>query len=603
MDRTPDLAGSGDAGLVMKADRPMSGNFDHDAEHLRNEVTRLRAVLREETSGRRRHKRYPGNGATALLAAHGHLPISVSIHDVARGGVAVNCEWRLPCGADVTVVLPGARDAVSGHVVRSDGTVLAVMFQQDAESLAQLDRVLTWFDGTHRRDLSEPDVATSAAAGLGTDADSVSRGWVTATTSELLSESKAIPFATILEGRLAFANPAFMSLFRAGETLTGLTLPDLIALESRSVVENLLADPGDSLATFRGRAVRLDGTAFDVELLLARETLNGIPTTCVFATDETQHRSTEQHLSYLAYTDVLTDLPNRALLMDRLRDALIKARSETSSLAVLMADLDGFKTINDTFGHQIGDVVLQTMARRFLECVRGADTLARLGGDEFCVLLTGIKDVGEAEMVATRLVEATSTPIAIDGQDLLVGVSVGIALYPDHGAIGEAVLAASDAALYDAKRCGRNRYAVASVPISFKPVSLPLISWTAACDVGVRMIDKQHRRLAEHINGLAASLQRGDDQTAISEMLAKALSYTRHHFESEERLMDKIDFKGAPAHRQSHAQLLDDLQGFSAGWDIRSLSLTARFLQEWFLLHLETADRELAVALISRGLH
>jgi diguanylate cyclase (GGDEF)-like protein/hemerythrin-like metal-binding protein len=295
---------------------------------------------------------------------------------------------------------------------------------------------------------------------------------------------------------------------------------------------------------------------------------------------------------------VLTGLPNRALLMDRLRDAVVKARTETSNLAVLVADLDGFKTINDTFGHQIGDIVLQATAQRFLECVRDTDTLARLGGDEFCVLLPTINDVREAEMVATRFVEATRQPIAIDGQDLRVGVSVGIALFPDHGSTGDAMLAAADAALYDAKRGGRNRHAVASVPCSFKTVSLPLITWTAAHDVGVRMIDKQHRQLAEHINDLAASLRRGDDPAAISQKLETALSYTRHHFESEERLMDKFGFKDAAA----HAQLLDDLQSFSAGWDIRSLSLTARFLQEWLLHHVETADRALAIMLTSRGI-
>jgi hemerythrin-like metal-binding protein len=115
------------------------------------------------------------------------------------------------------------------------------------------------------------------------------------------------------------------------------------------------------------------------------------------------------------------------------------------------------------------------------------------------------------------------------------------------------------------------------------------------------MIDKQHRQLAEHINDLAASLRCGDDRAAVSQKLETALSYTRQHFESEERLMDKFDFKDAAAHRKIHAQLLEYLQGFSAGWDMRSLSLTARFLQEWLLHHVETADRDLASMLASQG--
>jgi diguanylate cyclase (GGDEF)-like protein/hemerythrin-like metal-binding protein len=580
---------------------PVGGNIRGEAEQLRNEVTRLRAALRDETNGRRRHRRFPGNGATAVLATPGHLPTSVVIHDLAQGGAAVNCDWKLQSGTDVTLVLPGAQGVVSGHVVRSDGDVVAVMFQQDPQCLEQLDRALAKFGKIPG--LTEPfrppaaDGADLDDTGVA-DARTGSGAFSIATTSRLLTESKVIPFAVVRDGRLAFANPAFMSLFRADKDIAGMTLPEFLALESRDAMGKLFADPKDTLVTFNGRAIRLDGASFDIELLLARETLNEVSTVCVFARDVTCHRSAEQHLSYLAYTDVLTGLPNRALLMDRLRDAVVKARTETSNLAVLVADLDGFKTINDTFGHQIGDIVLQATAQRFLECVRDTDTLARLGGDEFCVLLPTINDVREAEMVATRFVEATRQPIAIDGQDLRVGVSVGIALFPDHGSTGDAMLAAADAALYDAKRGGRNRHAVASVPCSFKTVSLPLITWTAAHDVGVRMIDKQHRQLAEHINDLAASLRRGDDPAAISQKLETALSYTRHHFESEERLMDKFGFKDAAA----HAQLLDDLQSFSAGWDIRSLSLTARFLQEWLLHHVETADRALAIMLTSRGI-
>ena len=520
----------------------------------------------------------------------------------------MNCDWKLPIGTDVTVVLPGAQGAVSGQVVRSDGAVLAVMVRQHAASQARLDPVPARSDETRRCGVTETALPAAAGGAASNEKDAAPGGpsgaalFGTATTSHILSDSKAIPFAAVRDGRLAFANPAFMSLFRADRDLTGLALPDLLALESREALDKLLADSDAALVTFQGRAIRLDGASFEVELFLARETRGGVSTMCVLAKDGTRHRNADKHLSYLAFTDVLTGLPNRALLMDRLRDAIVKARTETSVLAVLMADLDGFKTVNDTFGHQAGDIVLQTVAQRYLECVHGTDTLARLGGDEFCVLLPVIDDISEAEAVAARVVAATSRPIPIDSQEVRVGVSIGIALFPEHGSTGDAMLGAADAALYDAKRGGRNRYAVASVAYCLKAVSLPLVKWSAGYDVGVAMIDKQHRQLAEHINDLAASLGRGDDQAIISDKLATALAYTRHHFESEERLMNKIDYKDAAAHRGMHAQLLDELQGFSAEWDTRSLSLTARFLQEWLLRHVETADRDLAAALISRGI-
>jgi hemerythrin len=182
-------------------------------------------------------------------------------------------------------------------------------------------------------------------------------------------------------------------------------------------------------------------------------------------------------------------------------------------------------------------------------------------------------------------------------------VSVGIALFPDHGSTGDAMVAASDAALYEAKKGGRNRYVLASAVVSPATFSLPLISWTSAHDVGVAMMDQQHRQLADHLNDLAASLRRGDDPAAISDKLAATFSYARHHFESEEHLMDRHGFKDAATHREIHGHLLDDLRSFSVGCDTRSLSLTTRFLQEWLLRHMDSADRELARALRAQGVH
>jgi diguanylate cyclase (GGDEF)-like protein/hemerythrin-like metal-binding protein len=289
--------------------------------------------------------------------------------------------------------------------------------------------------------------------------------------------------------------------------------------------------------------------------------------------------------------------------LDRIRDALVDARYGDSGLAVFMADLDGLKSTNDTYVHQAGDLVLQVMAQRFLGCIRGQDTLARLGGDEFCILLPRIRDAGGAGTIAARLVEAASQPIPINGQDVRVGVSVGIALFPDHGTTGDALVAAADAALYEAKRGGRSRFAVASRLCSPVVVPLPLIVWTATHDVGIAMMDKQHRKLADHLNDLAASLRRGDETNIISEKLAATLAHTQHHFESEERLMAQHGFADAAAHREDHARLLEDLRRFSTGCDTRSLSLTTRFLQEWMLRHINNADRELAKALIASGVH
>jgi diguanylate cyclase (GGDEF)-like protein/hemerythrin-like metal-binding protein len=263
-----------------------------------------------------------------------------------------------------------------------------------------------------------------------------------------------------------------------------------------------------------------------------------------------------------------------------------------------MADLDGLKRTNDTLGHQAGDALLQVMAERFLDCIRDSDTVARLGGDEFCILMNEISNGGDAEAIAARIVNAARQPVAVAGQELRVGVSVGIALFPDHGATGNALIAAADAALYEAKRGGRNRYAWASCLASASETySLPLIKWTEAYEVGVAMIDEQHRKLAEHINELVLSLHRGDPPPTMADKLASTIAYTQFHFASEEHLMVECMFAGAAAHREAHAHLLDDLRNFPIVQDARSLSLTARFLREWLLRHIATMDRALARAI------
>ena len=446
-------------------------------------------------------------------------------------------------------------------------------------------------------DIRDAPTSSRIAADFYSDNDT----FTTATVSRMLTASRAIPVALVREGKLVFANLAFTALFRAGAGIGGMAVTDLIAPQGRAALGKLLSDPAETPGTFQGRAIRLDGSSFDVELLLAQEAVDGAPILCMFAADITWRRLFERHLNALAFTDALTGLANRARILDRLRDAIVEARSSNSGLAVFMADLDGMKRANDTYGHQAGDVVLQVLAQRFQGCMREHDMLARLGGDEFCFVLPRIRKRSQAETIAARLVEVARQPISINDQEVCVGVSIGIALFPGHGSTGDTLIAAADAALYEAKRNGRGRLAVASVPSHLATVSLPLIIWTAAYDVGIEMIDKQHRQLAGHVNDFASSLRRGDDPVVISNKLSAMFSYTQYHFESEERLMAAYGFADAAAHLDIHAHLLDDLRSFSVGCDTRSLSLTTRFLQEWLLRHIDSADRTLATALKACG--
>ena len=174
----------------------------------------------------------------------------------------------------------------------------------------------------------------------------------------------------------------------------------------------------------------------------------------------------EQQLAAMAHHDTLTGLPNRLLINDRLDRELHRIRRNGNGLALLFLDLDGFKPVNDQYGHQIGDLVLIEVARRLEKCVREVDTVARLGGDEFLILVSNNESPREAgERIAGSCIAALAAPIAVDNQAIRIGISIGIAFASpgqDGGRSASLLLSQADIAMYRAKAEGRNRYAVYS---------------------------------------------------------------------------------------------------------------------------------------------
>ena len=168
-------------------------------------------------------------------------------------------------------------------------------------------------------------------------------------------------------------------------------------------------------------------------------------------------KSSQRKMEYLASHDSLTGLPNRGLLMDRLKHAILGARRKGHRLALMFIDLDNFKTINDSLGHDVGDLLLKEAAERLQKCVRDADTLARLGGDEFVALLHDIQ-VDDVNRIAGRIIDYLSASFSVRGHTLFVSASVGISLYPDDGDDSTALLKNADLAMYRAKEHGRNQY-------------------------------------------------------------------------------------------------------------------------------------------------
>ncbi len=182
----------------------------------------------------------------------------------------------------------------------------------------------------------------------------------------------------------------------------------------------------------------------------------------IIARDMVRRKSYQMELYRSANFDKLTNVPNRALFLDRLDQILKQSERYERKFALLFIDLDGFKSVNDTLGHDAGDELLIKTAERLQECVRDADTVARIGGDEFTVILSTITSVDDAQSVAQKIIQALSTPFRLGDEEAQIGASIGISVFPKNGGNAEILLKKADDAMYVAKKAGKNDYRMSS---------------------------------------------------------------------------------------------------------------------------------------------
>ena len=266
------------------------------------------------------------------------------------------------------------------------------------------------------------------------------------------------------DGRIEYASPAMQRTFGLWhEDLVGRRLGEIWREADRERIAAFLAEVKAAQGSSIGPVDLYVGTKnkrFIAECvgsnLLDDPAVKGL---ALNLRDVTERKALEDQLRQLAFHDPLTLLANRSLFRNRVEHAIALSRRTQDRLAVLMIDLDNFKNVNDTLGHDVGDRLLQTAAQRLVKCTRSADTVARLGGDEFAVLLEGVSTLEQAEQIAAAVTEAFRLPLLIDGNELLVTTSVGVAL-SESGHDTEQLLRNADIAMYNAKSSGKGRHVV-----------------------------------------------------------------------------------------------------------------------------------------------
>ena len=292
------------------------------------------------------------------------------------------------------------------------------------------------------------------------------------------SQSDLGEILIVSEGsRPVFWNQAFLDLSGySGEELATMTsLFELVVPEEReALMARVRANSGSRMKFEIGIRAK-DGRRVDLEVAMQPFRSPDRTGTVTVARDISERKRAQSTLEHQALHDVLTSLPNRMLLRDRLEQAVSLARRQRSSVSLLMMDLDHFKEINDTFGHHVGDALLQQVGPRLRTQIRETDTVARLGGDEFALVLVGA-DAAGAELAARHVLEQLERPFLLEGQSLDIGASIGIAIFPDHGDDADMLLRRADIAMYAAKRSrvGYARYAAEQD--EYSPSRLALMS-------------------------------------------------------------------------------------------------------------------------------
>lgn len=414
-----------------------------------------------------------------------------------------------------------------------------------------------------------------------------------------------LPMFVMSEGHCIYGNERFIRLRGcADDSCATSGLEHLLGQADREAVGHALAtlQPG-SVFRLSLQLLHAAGKASTVDLSMSSLRIENQSFVLGVISEKTEKERLRRLLDRLAFHDSLTELPNRILLFDRINQAISHAARDGGGFAVLVLDLDGFKAINDEFGHAAGDAILREVARRLRASVRGVDTVARLGGDEFALILHGVGSEQEVRAVLNKMIRDVAVPFELGGKQAAVHASLGIAFCPQDGSTIQELLGRADFAMYAAKKSGGDAYCVSTGEIgktAFRHALEPLINNIL---LGFELLDEQHEEIALCLRGFLAALS---DNETRDELKWRA-DYLQHlveaHFHTEEDLILRYAIRGQEQHRTEHADLLAQLDDLLHKPDGYGMTLMAHSMNDWLLPHIETQDAELVAQLKAAGVN
>lgn len=410
----------------------------------------------------------------------------------------------------------------------------------------------------------------------------------------------ALPYGVLIhsDGKIKLANQAAAKLFGASKSieLLGLQPTQLVHPDYHGIVKERIysaTEKHQDSGLIEEKLIKLDGSVFDAEVASISAEFEGIPSSLAIFNDISERKKSVQMIWHQANYDLLTGLPNRALFFDRLSQEISKARRINKCVALLFLDLDGFKPINDKFGHISGDEVLITVAKRWQSSVREMDTVVRLGGDEFAVILGEIDTQNEAATVARKLLGALTTEIVLaNDQKCIVGTSIGISIYPSNASEMDSLIVAADEAMYESKINGKNKYTFSNRENILKEVKEDWIEFDSLNLVGIAIVDEQHRELIRKVNNLNKAIAANLDDDKTTELLEELINLSIVHFDTEFRIMKEINYPKLFEHESEHNIFLSELTQLVADFHHGKELLVLQLMKDWFINHIQHADKQ-----------